>query len=73
MRLLPPGVDETSHSTETHSTNDEPKKVVEAAAAKMIPSAPAQFEKVILKEILAQRKSITNPKFVVTPSIHSHI
>ena len=40
-----PGVGEISPSGEPQSANDEPKKVLEAAAAKIIPCAPAQIEK----------------------------
>lgn len=39
------GVGEISPSGEPQSANDEPKKVLEAAAAKIIPCAPAQIEK----------------------------
>lgn len=40
-----PGVGEISPSGEPQSANDEPMKVLEAAAAKIIPCAPAQIEK----------------------------
>lgn len=40
-----PGVGEISPSGEPQSANDGPKKVLEAAAAKIIPCAPAQIEK----------------------------
>lgn len=40
-----PGVGEISPSREPQSANDEPKKVLEEAAAKITPRAPAQIEK----------------------------